>query len=195
MLPDFANNPLEVFAIWNGGFVFYGGVIAAVPVGLWQLKWHGLPVWKTADIVAPHIALAHGFGRLGCFFAGCCFDAPHAGLFSITFQEPHSLAPLGVAPYPAQLMESGGAFLIFSIRVLLRRYERFDGQLFWLYVLFYSVMRIAIEFFRGDAIRGVHLGGVVSTLQITAVLLFGASLVALWRLGQKKKIEAQAEVE
>jgi phosphatidylglycerol:prolipoprotein diacylglycerol transferase len=194
-LPDFANNPLDVFAVWKGGLVFYGGVLAAVPVGIWFVKRHGLPVWKTADIVAPYTALAHGFGRLGCFFAGCCFGAPHAGLFSITFHDPRSLAPLGVPLYPTQLMESGGDFLIFSGLIVLRRFKQFDGQLFWLYLLFYSVLRLIIEFFRGDAIRGVYLGGFISTSQVIAVIVSGISLVMLWRLGRKKsRIEAEAQV-
>ena len=40
------------------------------PSGIWYVRKHNLPVWKTADIMAPSIALAHAFGRLGCFFAG-----------------------------------------------------------------------------------------------------------------------------
>jgi phosphatidylglycerol:prolipoprotein diacylglycerol transferase len=195
-LSDFANNPLDVFAIWKGGLVFYGGVIAAVPVGIWYVKKHSLPVWKTADIIAPYAALAHAFGRLGCFFAGCCYGAPTGGPFGIVCNDPHSLSPLGVALYPTQLMESGGDLLIFGALILLRQHKKFDGQLFWLYLLFYSVLRFIIELFRGDAIRGVYFGGFISTSQIIAVLLFGASLVMLWRLGKKKKeVEDKAKVE
>jgi phosphatidylglycerol:prolipoprotein diacylglycerol transferase len=181
-LPEFANNPLEIFAIWKGGLVFYGGVLAAVPVGIWYVRKHKLPVWKTADIIAPYAALSHGFGRLGCFFAGCCYGAPCSGPIGMTFNDPHSLAPLGMALYPTQLMESGGEFLVFGVLILLRRYKKFDGQLFWLYLLFYSVLRFILEFFRGDAIRGVYFGGFVSTSQIIAVLLFGCSLFMFWRL-------------
>ena len=186
-LPDFANNPLDVFAIWKGGLVFYGGVIAAVPVGIWYLKKHSLPVWKTADIIAPYAALAHAFGRLGCFFAGCCYGAPGSSSVCITYNDPHSLAPLGVALYPTQLMESGGDLLIFGALILLRKYKKFDGQLFWFYLLFYSVLRFIIELFRGDAIRGVYFGGFISTSQIIAILLFGTSLVMLWRLGKAQR--------
>ena len=186
-LAEFSANPLEAFAIWKGGLVFYGGMLAAVPVGIWYVRKHNLPVWKTADIIAPYAALGHAFGRLGCFFAGCCYGAPCSGPVCITFNDPHSLAPLGVPLFPTQLMESGGEFLIFGVLIMLRRYKKFDGQLFWFYPLFYSVLRFIIEFFRGDAVRGVYFGGLVSTSQIIAVLMFGFSLFMLWKLGKRQE--------
>jgi len=185
-LQEFTRNPLDVFAIWKGGLVFYGGLLAAVPVGIWYVKKHSLPVWKTADIMAPYIALGHAFGRLGCLFAGCCYGAPCSGFVCITFNDPHSLAPLGVPLFPTQLMESGGEFIIFGALIFLRRHKTFDGQLFWLYPLFYSVLRFAVEFFRGDAARGLYFSGLVSTSQIIAVFMFGFSLFMFWRLGKER---------
>ena len=185
-LQEFKANPLDAFAIWKGGLVFYGGLLAAVPVGIWYVRKHNLPVWKTADIMAPYIALGHAFGRLGCFFAGCCYGSLCSGPVCITYHDSHSLAPLGVPLFPTQLMESGGEFLIFGALILLRRSKKFDGQLFWFYPLFYSVLRFIIEFFRGDAIRGLYFGGLVSTSQIIALFLFGFSLVMLGKLRKKE---------
>lgn len=182
-LQDFTKNPLDAFAIWKGGLVFYGGVLAAVPTGIWYVRKHKLPVWQTADIIAPYAALGHAFGRLGCFFAGCCYGAPCSGSFCVTFSDPHSLAPQGVPLFPSQLMESGGEFLVFGLLLLLRRYKKFDGQLFWLYLLFYAVLRFALEFFRGDMDRGVYFGGLISTSQIIAIGMLGFSMLMLWRLG------------
>lgn len=181
-LQDFTKTPLDAFAIWKGGLVFYGGVIAAVPVGIWYVRKHKLPVWQTADIIAPYAALGHAFGRLGCFFAGCCYGAPCSGSFCITFSDPHSLAPQGVPLFPSQLMESGGEFLVFGLLLFLRRYKKFDGQLFWLYLLFYAVLRFTLEFFRGDVDRGVYFGGLISTSQIIAIGMLGFSMLMLWRL-------------
>ncbi len=185
-LQEFTRNPLDAFAIWKGGLVFYGGLLAAVPVGIWYVKKHDLPVWKTADIMAPYIALGHAFGRLGCFFAGCCYGAPCSGTICITFNDPHSLAPLGVPLFPTQLMESGGEFIIFGALIILRRYKTVDGQLFWLYPLLYSVLRFTVEFFRGDAVRGLYFGGLVSTSQIIAVFVFCFSLLMFWRLKNRE---------
>jgi len=181
-LQEFARNPLDAFAIWKGGLVFYGGLLAAVPIGIWYVRRHNLPVWKTADIMAPYIALGHAFGRLGCFFAGCCFGAPCSGPFCITFSDPHSLAPLGVPLVPTQLLESGGEFLIFGMLLLVRRSRTYDGQVFWFYPLFYAILRFIIEFYRGDVVRGLYFGGIISTSQIIAIGMVFVSLFMLWRL-------------
>jgi phosphatidylglycerol:prolipoprotein diacylglycerol transferase len=181
-LHEFAAKPLDAFALWKGGLVFYGGLLAAVPVGIWYVRKHDLPVWRTADIMAPSISIGHAFGRMGCFFAGCCYGAPSSGPLSITFHDPHSLAPLGVPLFPTQLAESSGELLIFCTLLLLRRHKTFDGQLFWFYGLFYAVLRFVIEFFRGDAIRGLYFGGVISTSQIIAIGMFLLSSFMIVRL-------------
>jgi phosphatidylglycerol:prolipoprotein diacylglycerol transferase len=186
-LHEFTANPFNVFAIWKGGLVFYGGLLAAIPVGFWYVRKHKLPVWKTADIMAPFIALGHAFGRLGCFFAGCCYGAVCNGPLCVTFHDAHSLAPLGIPLIPTQLIEAGGEFMLFGILLILWRHRKFDGQLFLLYPLFYSVMRFILEFFRGDADRGLYFGGMVSTSQIIAVFMFGLSLFMLWKLGKTRK--------
>ena len=185
-LPEFTRNPLDVFAIWKGGLVFYGGLLAAVPTGIWYVRKHHLPVWQTADIMAPSIALAHAFGRLGCFFAGCCYGSPCSGPLCITFSDPHSLAPLGIPLVPTQLMESGGEFLIFLLLLLFVRFKRFDGQIFGSYLLLYAVLRFIMEFFRGDAVRGLYFNGMISTSQIIAVLIIIAASAGMW-VGWKKK--------
>lgn len=184
-LQEFSRNPLDVFAIWKGGLVFYGGLLAAVPVGIWYVRKHNLPVWKTADIMAPSIALAHAFGRLGCFFAGCCYGGACTGSLCITFSDPQSLAPLGMPLFPTQLMESGGEFLIFCVLLLLSRYKRFDGQVFGLYLILYAVLRFILEFFRGDLVRGVYFGGAISTSQIIAIIIAVIALAGMV-IGQSK---------
>ena len=191
-LPEFSRNPLDAFAIWKGGLVFYGGLLAAVPVGLWYVKKHNLPMWKTADIVAPYIALGHVFGRLGCFFAGCCYGAPCSGPVCVTYSDPHALAPLGVPLYPTQLFEAGGEFVIFALLLFLYyRYKKFDGQIFWLYPIFYSILRFIVEMFRGDIARGVYFGGAISTSQIISIAMLTFSLFMLWRLGKAKKAKVK----
>lgn len=185
-LSDFTRNPLDVFAIWKGGLVFYGGVLAAIPTGIWYVKKHDLPVWKTADIIAPYAALGHAFGRLGCFFAGCCHGTPSSGPLGITFTDPHSLAPQGIPLYPTQLFESGGEFLIFAALIVLRRYKKFNGQIFWLYPILYAILRFIVEFYRGDTDRGFYFSGMISTSQIIAIVMVITSAVMLWRLSKSQ---------
>ena len=184
-LGEFAANPLDAFALWEGGLVFYGGLLAAIPVGVWYLKKHRLPLWKTADIAAPSLALGQAVGSIGCFFAGCCYGTPYGGPASVTFHDVHSLAPLGVPLFPAQLVESGGDFVIFAMLVLFRRHKKFDGQLFWFYALSYAVLRFALEFFRGDAVRGPSFGNMVSTSQIIAAVMVVLAGIMIRRLSRK----------
>jgi phosphatidylglycerol:prolipoprotein diacylglycerol transferase len=72
--PDIVrDNPLRIFAIWEGGLVFYGGATGG-GVALFFVMWRKrLPVRRTLDVIVSVVPLAHAFGRLGCFMNGCCF--------------------------------------------------------------------------------------------------------------------------
>lgn len=174
----FREDPLEVFRIWNGGLVFYGGLIVAFLVVMWYLKKHRLNVWKTADILAPSLALGQAIGRIGCFFAGCCYGKACHHWWCVTFTHPESLAPKGVPLHPTQLYSSFNAFLVFLVLIGLRRRKKFEGELCWIYILVYSITRSIIEFFRGDH-RGALLGGLLSTSQAIGVVM---ALVAVFML-------------
>jgi len=189
---EFHRNWLDVFAIWKGGLVFYGGLIGAVAAGIWYMRKHSLPVWKTADFVATYIALGHMFGRFGCFFAGCCYGAPCHTSVGIIFSDTHSLAPLGIPLYPTQLFEAGGEFVNFLVLLVVYRFRKFDGQVFWLYPVLYSILRFIVEFFRGDAARGVYFGGAISTSQLVSIGMLFLSFFMLWRLGTKAPAKAGA---
>jgi len=160
----FLKSPLEIVKIWNGGLVFYGGFIAAVFIALYYLKRCQLPIWKTADILAPSLAIGHSVGRVGCFFAGCCYGKTCDLPWAVTFTHPESLAPTGLPLHPTQLYSSLGNLAIFFVLWSLRRRKSFDGRLFWLYVLMYALMRSMVEMFRGD-FRGTVLFDLLSISQ------------------------------
>ena len=145
----FLRRPLRIFFA-NEGFVFYGGFVTACLAVLWYIKRHKLKVWKAADILAPSIAIAHSIGRLGCFFYGCCYGKPTGSRIGILFPPESPAGHLGVSVIPTQIISSLALLAIFFILIAVRRYKKFDGQIFWLYTLLYAIMRFAIEFFRGD---------------------------------------------
>ena len=64
--------PGAIWQIWEGGLVFYGGLIAAAAVSFIYIRKKGLNLWQITDIFAPSLALGQAIGRWGCFFAGCC---------------------------------------------------------------------------------------------------------------------------
>src|SRR3990170_4080041 len=84
----YTSNPRELLSLARSGGVFYGGLILAVVVALWYIRRIGLPLWTTCDVFAPGIALGHIVGRLGCFFAGCCYGKPANVPWAITFTDP-----------------------------------------------------------------------------------------------------------
>ncbi len=180
----FAAHPLDMVKIWEGGLVFYGGVIAALPVAVWYAKRSGLPLWQTADIWAPSIAVGHAIGRLGCFCAGCCYGLPTDLPWGVTFTNPETLAVRGVPLHPTQLYESAAELVNFGILLVIRRHKAFHGQLFWIYVLNYAVIRAVIEVFRGDLERGFILPG-VSLSQGISIAMFAAALAFLYRLRKR----------
>ena len=173
----FLEDPLMIVRIWEGGLVFYGGLIAALAVAFWYIKKHRMPALKVCDVFSPAIALGHAIGRIGCFLAGCCYGRvlDSSPWYSLIFpDDPHTFAPPGVPVYPTQLMESAGEFLNFALLIIVGRYKRFDGQVFACYLMFYAVIRFAMEFFRGDIERGFVIEPWLSTSGFISVLMFAA---------------------
>jgi phosphatidylglycerol:prolipoprotein diacylglycerol transferase len=177
----FRQNPAELFSLVRSGGVFYGGLIAAVLVALWYLRRHRMPTWTVADIFAPGIALGHVVGRMGCFFAGCCYGRPADVAWAVTFTNPEAAenvgTPLNQALHPTQLYEAGAEFVILALLLLTERKGRpYPGRTFWTYMLLYGVSRFIIEMFRGDP-RGMI--GAFSTSQFVSIVLVPIAIIML----------------
>lgn len=182
----YMSNPLDIFKIWEGGLVFYGGVLLVIPTVIWYVRRNNIGFWQTADVFAPSIAIGHAFGRIGCFFAGCCYGKFAGSLpWSIIFTNPECLAPNNVPLHPTQLYEAGGEAVNFLILITLRKYKSFNGQLFLAYILIYSVLRFTIEFFRGDVSRGFIIEN-LSVAQGISILMFFGAVIGLLILRRKK---------
>jgi phosphatidylglycerol:prolipoprotein diacylglycerol transferase len=160
------------------GFVFYGGFICASLATVVYARRKKLPLAKLADAFAPAIALGHALGRLGCFFEGCCYGRACSLPWAVKFPAGHPMDSLPV--HPTQLYEAAGNLAIFAALAAFRK--RFDGQVWWLYVLSYGALRFAVEFFRGD--YDVRYGGVFTLGHVIAAALIVVALAALWRSGQ-----------
>jgi phosphatidylglycerol:prolipoprotein diacylglycerol transferase len=104
-LSDYAAHPLNVLKIWEGGLVWYGGVLGGAAAAVWVLRKKNIPLGPAADLTAPAAALGQALGRLGCFFAGCCYGRTCSLPWAVTFRRPDSLAPLNTPLHPAQLYE------------------------------------------------------------------------------------------
>jgi phosphatidylglycerol:prolipoprotein diacylglycerol transferase len=185
----FRQQPRELLSLVRAGGVFYGGLIMAVVVGLWLVRRYKLPVWTTADLMAPGVALGHVVGRFGCLLAGCCYGRPTDVPWAITFTDPHAAAnvgtPLGIALHPTQMYDAGAELLILGLLLVTERKGRpFAGRTFWGYLLLYGISRFVIEFYRGDISRGT-IGGTFSTSQFVSLLLVPLALIMLMYLKRR----------
>ncbi len=146
--------PKELFSLARSGGVFQGGLTFGIVFALLYFRKHRIPTWKTADIIATALALGHGFGRLGCFSAGCCYGRECFVPWGVTFRSEyaHDLTgiPIGTLLHPVQLYESALNFLNFFVLFLILKKKKFDGQVFSFYIINYSLIRYFVEFYRGD---------------------------------------------
>ncbi len=175
----FKNFP-EIFMIWKGGMVFYGGLLGALVGSILYVKIKKLSFLKLGDLCMPFVALAHSIGRLGCFYNGCCFgkvDEKCGIVFPVLEDgKPH---------LPTQIYESILNFINFVILIFLFRYfKKKQGFIFYLYFINYAIIRIIIEFFRGDEERGKIL--FLSTSTFISIVLLIAGITGMIYIFKKK---------
>ncbi len=146
--------PGELFSLARSGGVFQGGLAFGIIFALWYFRKHKIPTWKAADVVGSALALGHGFGRIGCFSAGCCYGSECSLPWGVTFQNEYASnltgIPLHTLLHPTQLYEAALNFLNFFVLFLILRKKKFDGQVFSFYIINYSIIRFFVEYFRGD---------------------------------------------
>ncbi len=176
---NYQNNLINILKFWEGGLVFYGGLVTSIiSIALFS-RYHKISVLKLLDITAPSIAIGHLLGRFGCFASGCCFghevdtDFP----LSVIFNHPLSVAPKNVHLHPAQLYDALNTFIIFMILQWLYKRKKFNGQVIICYGILYAIGRWIVEEFRGDSIRGFVFNGLLSTSQFISIIIFSMSLL------------------
>ena len=166
----YVNEPGKLIA--GRGFVFYGSFLFAVPAMLIYFRRHKLPALAMLDVMAITTCLVHGFGRIGCFLAGCCHGKPTGFFTAVTFTDEACFAdPLNTPLHPTQLYEACFIFLVMIGLMMLRHRRTFHGQLFLLYLMAYALGRFVIEYFRGDLGRGYIIENVISHSQLIALII------------------------
>jgi len=180
---SYASNLIDIFKIWNGGLVFFGGFIASVIATAVYLKIKKIHIWKIADILAPGVALGHALGRMGCFFAGCCYGRECHLPFAVKFTNPETLAPMGVYLHPTQIYSVFSNLFLFFILLVLLKIKKFNGMVFLSYIMLYSLFRSIIEFFRGD-FRGDFIFPAVSMSQGIGLMVSITALILLIKLSR-----------
>lgn len=154
---------------FSGGMVFLGGLIGAgIGVVLFLKKYKHIKPLKLLDMFAISMPILQMFGRVGCFFAGCCYGRVSNSCIAVQFPKG-GLAPAGVSVLPTQLFGVIGNFIIVITLLIYSKKNKHPGRIFGLYLIMYSIGRFIFEFFRGDEIRGIY--GALSTSQWISIPL------------------------
>ncbi|WP_408070441.1 prolipoprotein diacylglyceryl transferase [Butyrivibrio sp. JL13D10] len=172
---EFPNIIKDPSILWNfaNGYVVYGGIIGGILTSFVYVKRKHEKFLQYFDVVMPAVAIAQGFGRIGCFCAGCCYGAETNSPIHVVFT--HSdFAPNGVPLIPTQLMSSAGDFLIGAFLIWFSGKTEVKGRTAAMYLVLYGIGRFVIEFFRADY-RG-NLG-IFSTSQIISFVIVAAGAV------------------
>jgi phosphatidylglycerol:prolipoprotein diacylglycerol transferase len=129
------------------GLTFYGGLLLGLVLVIVFSKIFHFDAIKLLNLFTPPVVLGHAFGRIGCFFAGCCYGRTTNFLTGISFPE-HSIphAQFGSHPiHPTQLYESGFLFIFFGLTYTFKH-----KSVFPVYLLCYGLFRFLIEYLRAD---------------------------------------------
>jgi phosphatidylglycerol:prolipoprotein diacylglycerol transferase len=182
---QFANAPVtEMFMVQKGGLVYYGGLIGASLAVIMYSRVRKVGLWKLADVLSPSIALGYVFGRIGCLMNGCCYGRACSMPWAIRFpagHETHPVGGLGIPVHPTQIYESLLNLCLYVALAWLYRRKKFDGQIFAIYLICYSLLRSFVETFRGDYPDYQHfLGGWATPAQLVSIgiLIAGIGLIA-----------------
>lgn len=181
---QFAGHPLmEVFTVWRGGLVFYGGLVGAVLGTVAFAILRKLTLWNLADVLAPSIALGYVFGRMGCLLNGCCYGKACSLPWAIRFPEAHDTHAQAV--HPTQVYDSLLNLALYAGLAWLYRHKKFEGQVFACYLVGFAVLRFTVELFRGDYPLNQHyLGSWATPAQVVSLVTLAAGVWLLLALGR-----------
>lgn len=179
---QFAGQPItEIFMVWRGGLVFYGGFIGASLATILYARLKALPLWKLADVLTPSIALGSVFGRVGCLLNGCCYGRECNLPWAIHFPAGHQTYPHGV--HPTEVYDSLLNLVLYLGLAWLYRRKKFDGEVFAAYLIGYALFRSSVEMFRGDYPQH-YLGGWATPAQLVSIAIFLTGITLWWALSR-----------
>lgn len=184
---QFAGRPwTEIFMVWRGGLVYYGGFIGATLAGILYARRKAMPMWKLGDVMAPSIALGSVFGRIGCLLNGCCYGRECDLPWAIHFPAGHQTYPHGV--HPTEVYDSFLNLILYLFLAWLYRRKKFDGEVFAAYLIGYAVFRSIVELFRGDYPQH-YLGGWATPAHLVSIGILCVGVV-LWFVLPKTRTQS-----
>lgn len=157
----YIHNLAQILKVWQGGLSWFGGLFLGSVAAIRYIKRKGLAVYKVLDVIVPFLTLGQAIGRIGCFLNGCCYGA--------------------LGPIPIQIFSSLALLIIFIILRNLQEMPHKAGEIFFAYLILYSVKRFFVEFWRMDN-KIVMFG--LTYFQIIAIGIF---FFSVWKLFSLKR--------
>jgi phosphatidylglycerol:prolipoprotein diacylglycerol transferase len=190
---EFAGQPfLNMFMVWRGGLVFYGGLIGACLATILFARLKKIPLWKLADTLSPSIPIGYVFGRIGCLMNGCCYGRECHLPWAIRYPIGHETHPAGLPAtpvHPTQIYDSLLSLGLYLGLAWLYRRKKFDGQVFATYLLAYACLRSFVELFRGDYPSNQRLlSGMLTPAQLVSGGILVAGVVLFWLLRKRRSV-------
>jgi phosphatidylglycerol:prolipoprotein diacylglycerol transferase len=176
-LPYYLAHPLRVFAVWEGGMSFHGGLTGAIVAGAWYVRKKHLSFLRMADLCFLTAPIGLFLGRLGNFINGELYGRVTTVPWGIVFPGGGDLPR-----HPSQLYEAGlEGPVTFAILWLLSRRERPRGVIFWSFITLYGLFRFCVEFFREpDKQLGYLVGGLSMGQLLSAPMCLGGIACIVW---------------
>jgi phosphatidylglycerol---prolipoprotein diacylglyceryl transferase len=194
---------LDVFKIWQGGLVAYGGMIGGFFASWYNCRKAGIPLLRWADVAAPAVVLGTAITRVGCLLFGCDYGKRTDIAWAIQFPKgspawKDHVANFGLSPdalhsfqiHPTQVYETLAGLFLFGLLMLLRRVRKFSGMVFLGWVIGYGILRPLIEMYRDDDQRGSV--GPLSTSQFIGLVSVAAGVALLVYLIRRYRQDPQS---
>ncbi len=175
---------VDIFALWQGGATYYGGMVLALAGAVIYLRIKKISFLKVADVCSPSIGLGIFLTRIGCFLSGCCFGAPTKSPTGVVFPAacPAGYIYPGAHIHPTQLYSSFYGLVILILLLLIDRKKPYDGFTFGSLCILYGVARFIVDFFRYYEDSAFVAGGLTNNQVISFLLILtGIVIIAVRR--------------
>ena len=185
---DFIKDPLSFIS--SSGFVVYGGITGGIIAVIIYCKIKKVDFMEYLELCMPSVALGQAFGRVGCFFAGCCYGRETTSPIGIVFHNSN-YAPNEIKLIPTQLFSAAGDLLNMALLLFISKHTKKKGTVTACYIMFYSVGRYIIEIFRADERGSI---GKLSTSQFYGIISLMIGL-AMFIVVQNRKTPEDEEAQ
>ena len=181
---------LMLLQFWLPGLSILGSIIGVVVGLVWYLQLKKIALLPFLDRLSIYAPLAQSFGRLGCFFAGCCYGMQTDAYWSVVYTHFDHMAPLHIGLHPTQLYSSAILLFIFLLLYFVLQFRiKVSGVLFFVYLSLVCIERFVVDFFRWDR---VYFDSVVfnflSVYQWIALALAFFAIAGIFCLCKKRKV-------